>query len=71
MTLDHPSLPEAVISLADGVEFGPAKDDMVDQLDINGSGRLAEAAGDLEVGRGRGRVAGRVVVLCCVPSYVE
>jgi len=47
-----------------------AHDDMVNQVDADDSGCVAQLARELEVGRTWRRVTAGVIVLCCDRGYV-
>jgi hypothetical protein len=46
-------------------------DDVVHEVDVDHLGGFTELPSDLDIRSARGRVAGGVVVLCGVPSYVQ
>jgi hypothetical protein len=68
---EHAGLAETVVAPALRIGGGPADDDVIQEVDINGLGGLAQLARDLDVGPARRGITARVVVLCGVPSYVE
>src|SRR5258708_23657386 len=57
-----PGFAEAVIAAPLRIGAGPADDHMVEQLDVDGLGRVADLAGHLHVGGAGRRVAAGVVV---------
>jgi len=63
--------PERIPTLAGGIGAGPADNQVIQQVDVDRPCRVAQLTCHLQVGGRRGRVARGMVVLCCVPSYVE
>gem|GEM_PF-4515366 len=70
-SLQQAGFAKAVVTAPHRIRGLRSQDEMIRQLDIDGQRRLPQAPGYLEIGRTRRRIATGVVVLCCVPSYVE
>ena len=53
------------------ITFRVPNHNMVKQFDREDVCRIPELAGNMDVSSAGTRIAARMIVLCCVPSYVE
>ena len=60
--LENARFAKAVVAAAGGVGGGAADDDVVEEIDFDGAGGVAEDARELDVGGARRRIAAGMVV---------
>ena len=68
---DEPRTAKRVPTRASRITFGVTHDDMVEQFNPENVGSFPELAGHLDIGRAGSRITAGMIMLCCVPSYVE